>query len=131
MAKSKQTKAHEISLETKKAVWERQNGKSIFAPYRTITVEMCCCHYVSRANGGVGQEWNIFGCYQTAWLDEHKAFDGQLSDKEIKQITNLDREQMKIVVGNHLKKSYSGWSLDKCKYHKHWDWNDYEVKRNH
>ena len=131
MAKSKQTKAHEIPYEAKLAVFKRQNGKSLFAPYRAITIDMCCCHFVSRANGGVGQEWNIFGCYQTAWIDEHKAYDGQLSDKEVKALTNLDRDHMKMVVKNHLNKSYKNWSIDKCKYHKYWDWQDYEIKRNY
>lgn len=131
MAKSKQTKAHEISYETKLRVFKRQNGKSLFAPYRPISIEMCCCHYVSRANGGLGQEWNIFGCYQSPWLDEHKAYDGQFSNQEVKKIMNLDREQMRVVVGNHLNKSYMGWTKDKCKYHKHWNDEDYEIECNY
>ena len=131
MAKSKQTKSHEISYETKLAVYKRQNGRSLFAPYRTITIEMCCCHYVSRANGGLGQEWNIFGCYQSPWLDEHKAYDGQLSDKQVKEMTNLNRQEMESVVSNHLNRNYKRWSKDKCKYHKYWELKDYEIERNY
>lgn len=119
MAKSKQAKAHEISRKTKEIVWRRQNGKSLFAPYRNITVDMCCCHYVSRGCGGLGKEWNIFGCYQTAWLDEHRLFD------ESKPIGNLTSEQCDIVVKNHFKTKYPNWSKDKCKYKKGVD--DYGV----
>lgn len=124
--KSKKTKSHEISLETKKKVWERQNGRSLFAPYRPITIEMCCCHYVSRANNGLGTEWNIFGCYQSPWLNEHLMYDGQINiDKNL----NLTRDEMKTVVRNHLVRNYDRWSEEDCKYQKYKDIAEYEVKR--
>lgn len=126
--KSKRTKALEISYETKQMVWERQKGKSLFAPYRPITVEMCCCHYISRANGGLGEEWNIFGCYQTPWLNEHYMYDGQLN---IGNKLNVTREQMKTIVSNHLKRNYFNWSEQNCKYNKYKEIKDYEVKRNY
>lgn len=111
MAKSKQTKAHEISKETKMKVWERQKGKSIFSGI-SITPEMCCCHYVSRGRGGLGEEWNIFGCYQGYGIDEHRLFD------EHKPIGNLTHEQCVTVLKNHFKIKYKNWSEDKCKYKK-------------
>lgn len=124
--KSKRTKALEIDYQTKLNVWNRQNGRSLFAPYRPITVEMCCCHYISRANGGLGEEWNIFGCYQTSWFNEHYMFDGQLN---IDNNLNLTRDEMKTVVRNHLLRNYSNWSEDNCKYKKYKEISDYEVKR--
>lgn len=111
MAKSKQTKAHEISMETKMKVWERQKGKSIFSGI-TITPEMCCCHFIPRSRGGLGKEWNIFGCYQGYGINEHRLFD------EHKPIANLTAEQCKIVLKNHFKLHYKGWSEKHCKYRK-------------
>lgn len=125
--KSNSTKEKEISKETKIKVWERQNGRSIFAPYRPISIEMCCCHYVSRGNSGVGYEWNIFGCYQQPWLNEHYMFDGQIS---IDNNLNLTRDEMKKVARNHLVRNYSNWSEEKCKYHKYWKEQDYGVISN-
>lgn len=124
--KSKRTKALEISRETKEKVWKRQHGKSLFAPYKPITVEMCCCHYVSRAQGGLGEEWNIFGCFQAPWADEHKAFDRQLSEKQVKEMTNLSVEEMHTVVRNHFIRNYEDWSEEKCKYQKY---KEFELKR--
>lgn len=132
MPKSNLTKAKDITDDTKRKVWERQGGKSLFAPYQPITVEMCCCHFVSRTgndrhgksgSGGVGYEWNIFGCYQTPWTNEHNLFD------EGKPIGNLTNEEAIKVVENHLKQNYCGWSLDKCRYHKGWEEEDYGVRR--
>ena len=111
MAKSKQTKAHEISKETKMKVWERQKGKSIFSGI-SITPEMCCCHYIPRSQGGLGKEWNIFGCYQGYGINEHRLFD------EHKPIANLTAKQYHTVLKNHFKLNYKGWTEDKCKYKK-------------
>ena len=127
--KSKQAKAHEITKETKQIVWERQHGKSLFAPYKPITVEMCCCHFIPRARGGLGTEWNIFGCFQAPWADEHKAFDHQLSDKEVRKITNLTPDEMVTVVRNHLMENYDGWCEDNCRYKKGYELEDYEIRR--
>lgn len=126
--KHKQTIAHEITRETKEKVWKRQHGKSLFSN-RTITVDMCCCHYVSRAQGGVGYEWNIFGCYQSPWCNEHDAFDGKLSEKEVRKMLNLTAEEMKTVAGNHLKRNYNNWSIENCTYKKWYEENDYGVTR--
>lgn len=126
--KSKQTKAHEITRETKEKVWQRQKGKSLFAPYKNISVEMCCCHYIPRSRGGLGEEWNIFGCYQTPYAnDEHDAFDHKLSDNQVKQLTNLTPDQMVTVVRNHLIENYDNWSEENCRYKKYVE--DYGVRR--
>lgn len=126
------TKAKEISKETKQKVWERQKGRSIFAPYKPISVEMCCCHFVSKGgnnrhgkttSGGVGYEWNIFGCYQLGNVNEHTHFDNN------EPVNNLSNEEAIKVVENHLKRHYKGWELDKCSYHKGWDKKDYQVIR--
>lgn len=126
--KSKQTKAHEISRATKQKVWERQHGKSIFSPYKPITVEMCCCHFRPRSAGGLGEEWNIFGCFQTSYAPgEHDAFDGRLSDKQVEEMVRMTRDEMKTVVRNHLIRNYNNWSYENCKYEKYKE--DYGVTR--
>lgn len=91
-------------------MYERQQGKSIYPPYKDITVEMCCCHFISRAQGGVGDEWNIFGCFQSPWLDEHKIFDRQIKG---------DWELYKEIAREHFLNHYEDWSEDKCKYSKY------------
>lgn len=116
--KSKQTKAHEISGKTKELVWQRQHGKSLFPPYKPITVEMCCCHFISRAMGGLGEEWNIFGCYQGFDRNEHRAFDRQLSEKQIVEMVGMLSDEMRDVVWAHLKENYEDITIDKCRYHK-------------
>lgn len=125
-------KAKEISKETKIKVWERQRGRSLFAPYKPITIDMCCCHYVSRTgndrhgksgSAGVGYEWNIFGCYQTPWDNEHDLFD------DGKKIGNLTNDEAVSVVENHLKFNYLNWERDKCRFHKGWSEEDYMITR--
>lgn len=114
MPKSKSTKAHEISRETKKKVFERQGGRSLFPPFMPITIDMCCCHYIPRSRGGVGEEWNIFGCFQNDWLNEHRMFDlHQLPE-------NIVRE--------HLKENYEDWSEEACVFHK-WYEDQYKLIR--
>lgn len=118
--KSKQTKAHEITQKTKETVYIRQRGRSIFPPHKEITVDMCCCHYIPRSRGGLGEEWNIFGCYQTPWLDEHKMYDRQIR-------SNLSHEEMEEIIIRHFKENYDGWDEEKCKYRKYV--TDYGIRR--
>lgn len=112
--KSKRSKALEISKEVKEKVWARQRGRSLFAPYLPITVEECCCHYIGRGQGGLGIEENIFGCYQRSWLNEHYWFDGQEKPKG-----NLTREEMRIVVANHMRMNYRNWNEKDLVYRKY------------
>lgn len=111
MPKSKSTKSHEISRKTKEKVWERQHGRSLFPPFMEITVDMCCCHYIPRSRGGVGEEWNVFGCYQSDWLDEHRLFD--------------QHKLPNAIVMNHLIDNYQDWSIDACVFHK---WYEEQIK---
>lgn len=114
MPKSKsstRTKAVSITKEVKERVWQRQNGRSLFAPYLPITIEECCCHYLSRSAGGLGIEENIFGCVQRSYRNEHMMYDGQ-----IKPLTNLTRDEMKQVVRNHLIFNYPNWKEEDLLY---------------
>ena len=120
--KSKQTKAHEISMKTKLEVWYRQGGRSVFSG-KPITPQMCCCHFVSRGCGGIGEEWNVFGCYQGFDEDEHRLFDLH------KPIGDMDPEECIDVLINHLSSSYEGWTRGLCHYHKNWKKKDYGIIR--
>ncbi len=105
---NQRTKALQITTSTKKKVWERQKGKSVVSG-KPITWNECCCHYVSRARGGLGIEENIVGMT----YEEHMIFDlNQVGDHltEHKLFRRLARE--------HLEKCYPGWAEEKVIYRK-------------
>lgn len=126
--KSNQTKAKEISYETKMRVLDRQGNRSItgvmLSPY---TVDFH--HVVKRSNainggGGVGYEWNIVAITR----DEHRRY----HDHANIQVNGRDRytySEFETLMKNHLKKHYVGWSEDKCKYKKGAEENDYGIIR--
>lgn len=112
------TKAKSITPQTKQKVWERQKGVSILS-HLVISKEMCCCHFAGRGVSGVGYEWNIVGL--TA--EEHRLLD---ENKPVGRYTN---EQAKTLIRNHLILNYNNWTLEKCKYHKGWEEQDYGITR--
>lgn len=107
--KSKRTKALQISMKTKKKVWERQQGRSVVSN-KPITVYECCCHVVPKSKGGLGIEENIVGMTQ----DEHRIFDNNLlgSHKEGSQ-------SYKEKIIKHLQAHYPNWSEDNLIYKKY------------
>ena len=56
--KSKRTKATEISIKTKKIVWERDNHKCIYCG-KYVPVNYANAHFIKRSAGGLGIEENI------------------------------------------------------------------------
>ena len=123
MAKSKLTKAKEISYETKCKVLDRQGNRSIsgvmLSPYN---VEFH--HVVPRSASGVGFEWNIV-CLTK---EEHRWYHDHCNI----QVNGRDRYtylEFEILMKNHLKKMYEGWSEYSCKFHKYWEEKDYGVTR--
>lgn len=123
MAKSKLTKAKEISYETKVKVLDRQANRSIsgvmLSPYN---VEFH--HVIPRSASGVGYEWNIVAISR----DEHRWYHDHCNI----QVNGKDRYtymEFEILMKNHLKKMYEGWSEYSCKFHKYWNEEDYGVKR--
>lgn len=116
------TKAKEISLETKEKVLKRQNYKSI-SGVSLSGKQIDFHHYVSRGCSGVGYEWNIVAIT----FDEHR----RLHDGNNIQVNGRDRctpQEFETLIHNHLIQKYKGWSKDKCKYHKGWKEEDYEVR---
>lgn len=72
----KRTKALAIPKKVKEAVYERDEGRCILCHKPGDPV----CHYISRAQGGLGIEQNIF----TGCIDCHRAYDGS-QRKELRQ----------------------------------------------
>ena len=123
MAKSKLTKAKEISQETKQKVLERQGFRSISGV--ALTNNNCEFHHVIyRSAEGIGFEWNIVAIT----FDEHR----WLHDKQDIKVNGRNRYswiEFEILCKNHLKLNYEGWTEQRCKYHKYWSEADYGVIR--
>ena len=123
MAKSKLTKAKEISQETKQRVWDRQHGRSIsgvaLSPYN---VEFH--HVISRSASGVGYEWNIVAITH----DEHRWYHDKC-DILVNGHKRFTWMEFEILMKNHLKLHYRNWSEDKCKFRKYAEEEDYGVVR--
>lgn len=117
--KSKQAKAKEISLETKKAVMERQGWRSISGVYLTEDhVEFH--HVVGRGVGGIGLEFNIVAITP----EEHRAFhDG--ADIKVNGRKRYTAKEFGTLMRNHLILRYPHWNAESCKYHKMWSETDY------
>ena len=100
---NKRTKALSITWATKKKVYERQHGMSLFSN-KPISINECCCHYIPRSKGGLGIEENIVGMTP----QEHMIFDNNLigSHKE-------ESDRMRIRARNHLMEHYEDWKEEK------------------
>lgn len=123
MGKSNQTKAKEISAETKREVLERQGYRSISGVALTAS-NTEFHHYVFRSRGGVGHEWNIVAVA----AEEHRA----IHDHQPIKVNGRERytwAEFQTLIHNHLCLRYNGWSVDRCKYHKFWEEEDYKVIR--
>jgi len=121
--KSKLTKAKEISYETKCKVLDRQGNRSItgvmLSPYN---VEFH--HVVPRSASGIGYDWNIVAITK----DEHRWY----HDHANIRVNGKDRYtylEFEILMKNHLKKMYTGWAEEKCKFRKYAEEKDYGVTR--
>ena len=124
MAKSRLTKAKEISPETKMKVLERQHHRSISGVALTDrNTEFH--HVIFRSDSGIGYEWNIVAI--TA--DEHRWFHDHCNIK----VNGRDRYsylEFGILMKNHLKLRYPNWKEDYCRFHKYWDEQDYRERIN-
>lgn len=119
MAKSKQAKAKEISLETKYQVLERQDWKSISGLALTEN-SVSFHHVISRGNGGVGLAFNIVAITPNEHRWYHDGCDILVNGRK-----RYSAIEFGILMKNHLKIKYSNWREEYCKYHKAWDEQDY------
>ena len=88
----KRTKACSITPKVKQIVWERDKGRCIICGDYNATPS---CHYISRAQGGLGIEQNIV----TLCEMHHKLYD-QSSNRK------LYKEYIRMYMQNH----YEDWN---------------------
>lgn len=119
MAKSKLTKAKEISYETKVKVLEEQGNRSItgvyLAPWNTDFH-----HIVYRSSGGIGLSFNIVALTK----EEHRC----VHDHQPIPVNGKIRyswDEFNILIKNRKKLLYPHWSEEACTFHKYWDEQDY------
>lgn len=122
MAKSRLTKAKEISQETKEIVWERQHGRSISGVALSQNCEFH--HVVYRSQSGVGYEWNIVALTsdEHRWVHDHQPI--LVNGKK-----RYTWDEFNILMKNHLKLKYEHWSEDRCRFRKYAEKEDYGVTR--
>ena len=99
---SKRSKACSIPPAVKRAVWERDDHRSVLSG-KYVPVDCACCHFVSRARGGLGIEQNII----TLTPDEHIEFDNGRHSKQL-------REQARA----YLISQYPNWNESSLVYQK-------------
>ena len=106
--KTKRSKATDIPMSVKKAVFERDNGCCVICG-NSYNV-MPNAHYISRAKGGLGIEQNIFtACTRLTKNDCHYKFDNG---------TKEEKEMLKTIVKKYLKSKYNDWNEDNLRYKK-------------
>lgn len=123
MAKSRLTKAKEISNDTKRKVLERQHNRSISGV--ALTPYNCEFHHViPRSDSGIGYEWNIVGITS----DEHRWYHDH-NDIQVNGRSRYSYIEFGILMKNHLKLHYENWEESRCKFRKYAEEEDYGVIR--
>lgn len=95
----KRTKALAISAEVKRRVYERDGGCCILCGRRGDP----WCHYISRAQGGLGIDQNIV----TLCHDCHREYDQSTS-----------REELREEISEYLRMQYPDWDNTELTYDK-------------
>ena len=96
----RETKVTSISAETKKKVWQRDFGRCVLCGSINAGPH---CHFVRRAQGGLGTEENVWtGCQRC-----HEAFDSEATDGPL-------HARMR----DYFKTLYPQWDESKLKYRK-------------
>ena len=95
----KQTKATSIPAAVKQAVWERDSGRCVLCgrPGNPL------CHYISRAQGGLGRPENIVTLCDPC----HRRLD-----------QSADRASLKEALANYLRSKYPRWDEKNLIYRK-------------
>lgn len=111
----------QVSDETKAKVLARQKGRSISNAYLT---DVNFHHFISVGARGVGYEWNIVALLPLEHRQLHDGADITVNGR--KRYTN---KEFKTLIRNHLILHYLGWDDSKCRFHKGWSEEDYEIER--
>ena len=125
MAKSKLTKAKEISQATKKAVLERQGYRSITGVYIPDTNHGSFHHVIGRGEEGIGLEFNIVALTPL----EHTWYHNNENIK-VNGRNRYSYLELEILMKNHLKLHYPRWREEYCYFHKYWEEQDYWERLN-
>ena len=111
--KSNRAIAVGISQETKKRVWERDNGRCVVCGNRVNV--MPNAHYIPRSKGGLGIERNIVTlCTELTPNKCHRRYDFG---------NRKERQQIKEKIRSYLMSKYPDWDESKLVYKK---WDDYK-----
>jgi 5-methylcytosine-specific restriction endonuclease McrA len=105
VAKHRETKATEISPQTKATVWTRDGCRCLLCGSINAGPH---CHYIRRSQGGLGEERNIWTGCETC----HRNFDSEESNGPLHGI-----------VRDYLKAWYKDWDESQLIYRKY-DWSD-------
>lgn len=107
--KSKRSKACDISAKVKQEVWKRDGGRCVVCGNAYNT--MPNCHYISRANGGLGIPENIVtACTELTENKCHRVYD--FGTKE-------ERERIGEKIESYLKSQYPDWNKESLLYKKY------------
>lgn len=82
-------------------------------------------HFISRGRSGVGFEWNLILMTD----DEHQQYhNGGLVRVNGTNIV-YTHEEFTDKMRDYLISQYDGWSEERCRFHKFWEYKDYKVQR--
>lgn len=101
--KSKRSKATDISMSTKRKVWERDNECCIICGSHYA---MPNAHFLSRAKGGLGIEQNVITLCQQCHFNYDNGKDKRVS------------EEIKSKIEDYLSSKYDNWNIEDLKYKK-------------
>lgn len=81
-------------------------------------------HVIYRSDSGIGYEWNIVALTRDEhrWVHDHQPI-------MVNGRVRYSWDEFNIIMKNHLKKMYEGWSEYSCRFHKYWEEKDYGVTR--
>ena len=68
--KHARTKATEISMDTKRIVWERDNHQCVFCK-KWVPIHCANAHFIKRSQGGLGIPENVFtACFECHYKED-------------------------------------------------------------
>ena len=107
--KTKRSKATDIPMSVKEAVWQRDGGRCVVCGNNYNV--MPNAHFISRAKGGLGIEQNIVTLCTTLTKNKcHHRYDNG---------TREEHERIGAVIERYLKMKYPDWKKDDLVYKKY------------
>lgn len=107
--KSKRSNATDISEETKRIVWERDNHCCVVCGHKNAAPNS---HYIRRSHGGLGIEQNVVTLCTNFGNSCHHKFDNG---------TQEEQDYYKEEIREYLMSRYPNWDESKLVYRNKWD----------